>query len=108
MSLRIASVAWLASLFLIASTTAQPAPVPAPGPGPGVAPAPGPGRGIAPAPARPPGGQGNFRGGVGVPGGPQHRQKQLEAIKEQIEAADDEWKALSPKVEKVLAAKQKM
>ena len=44
------------------------------------------------------------RGGVGF--GPQNRQKQLDAIRDQLEAGDDEWKALSPKVEKLLVAKQ--
>ena len=93
MSLGRASAVCVVSLFLVASTTAQPA-----------GPAPGPGGGLAPPPGPAPRGQGNARVGVGF-AGPQQRQKQLEAIKDHIEADDDAWKALSPKVEKVLAAR---
>lgn len=50
---------------------------------------------------------GGGRGGRGGPGGggnfdpAQMRQRMLERLKEQLGASDDEWKVLSPKIEKV-------
>jgi hypothetical protein len=48
------------------------------------------------------------RGAGGVGFGAPHREDQLDALKEILEAGDEAWKKLSPKVEKVLAAKADM
>jgi hypothetical protein len=42
-----------------------------------------------------------------MPGG-QHRQEMLDALKDRLELSDDDFKALSPKIEKLLDAKQNM
>jgi hypothetical protein len=47
-------------------------------------------------------------GGVGVPFGQTHRQEMLDALKDKLEMSDDDFKALSPKIEKLLDAKQNM
>ena len=57
------------------------------------------------------GGQGRQRG-QGGPGGrgnfdpQQFRQMQLDRLKEQLAVADDEWKVLQPKIEKILDAQR--
>jgi Spy/CpxP family protein refolding chaperone len=73
----------------------------------------------APAPAPlPPGGGGRGAGGGGGGGvrvvggvgarGAQNRQQTLDAIKEQLAATDEEWNALSAKIENLLDAKRGM
>jgi hypothetical protein len=60
-------------------------------------------------PAQPPAGgarQGRAVGGIGF--NPDMRPDQLKAIRDQLDANDETWKTLSPLVEKVLEAKQKM
>src|SRR6266550_2642390 len=62
-----------------------------------------------PAPRRAVGGGGGFAGGgfaVVGGGGARFRQQALDAVKEKLELSDDDWEKLSPKVEKVLDAKQ--
>jgi hypothetical protein len=62
----------------------------------------------------PPGG--NFKvvvggaggGGVGVPFAQTHRQDMLNALQEKLEMNDDDFKSLSPKIEKLLDAKQNL
>jgi hypothetical protein len=70
-----------------------------------------------PAPAPPPGGRaggggvgfgGGLGGGVAVQSVAQNRQRTLDAVKEQLGASDEEWTALSPKIEKLLHAKRAM
>ena len=56
--------------------------------------------GVAPAPA--PG----VRAGAGAVDPAQFRQKMLDTIKDKLEATDEQWEALSPKIEKVLDAKR--
>ena len=75
----------LCSLLLIATTSAQPAP-----------------------PAPPPGAGPNFKGAGGVGFSGKNTKEQLAAIKDLLAAADDDWQTLSPKVERVLAAKQNL
>jgi hypothetical protein len=57
-----------------------------------------------------PAGAGVVRGGgsAGVGFNPKHKEDQLLAIKDQLEVGDEQWKALSPKVDRVLAAKINM
>ena len=57
------------------------------------------------APAAPPAG-GGMRAGAGPVDPAQFRQKQLDNIREKLGATDEEWNALSPKVEKVVDAKR--
>jgi len=47
-------------------------------------------------------------GGAGAAFSQTHRQEMLDALKEKLEMSDDDFKALSPKIEKALDAKQKM
>src|SRR5688572_1745758 len=54
------------------------------------------------------GGAGNFRGTAGAGFNAKHTQDQLAAIQEQLGTIDEDWKTLSPKVEKVIVAKQNM
>jgi hypothetical protein len=64
-----------------------------------------------PAPPRggPPG-AGAVRGGGSSGSGfnPKHKDDQLIAIKDHLEMSDEDWKALSPKVDRVLVAKMNM
>ncbi|MBA3272810.1 MAG: hypothetical protein H0T11_02920, partial [Chthoniobacterales bacterium] len=87
MSILKISAMCLGSLMLIASAVAQPAPGPVAGAPPG-----------AP----------KVGGTVGVGMSAQHRQKQLDAIKDKLQATDDEWGTLSPAIEAVLDTKQNM
>ena len=77
----------VAAVCLIASVSAQPAP--------------GPGGGI-------PAGAAAGRGTAGVGFNGKHAQDQLVAIQGLLEVGDEEWKSLSPQVEKVITAKQNM
>jgi hypothetical protein len=61
-----------------------------------------------PAPAPGQGRQGQFRGTGGVGFNGKSPGDQLAAIRSLIDASDDEWKAMSPKVEKVIQAKREM
>src|SRR5688500_2285267 len=92
----------LASLLAIGSTFARPAPdenAAAPRAAAGAAAEP------APAPA-PPGAVNEIRGAGGVGFNGPNQQMQLEVLKLMLNAGDDDWKNLSPKIENVLAAKQ--
>src|SRR5437867_3676371 len=50
------------------------------------------------------GGGGGFGGGGFDPA--QMRQRMMDALKQQLGATDDEWKAIQPKVEKVMEAQR--
>jgi hypothetical protein len=87
---RVSLIVLAVSILTLSTSFAQPA-------GPGVP------RGKA-APAAGPG----FRGTGGTGSSPISKQFQLDAIKDQLSLSDDEWKALSPKVEKAIDAKLKL
>jgi hypothetical protein len=59
------------------------------------------------APGRGPGGAQAGRGAAGAGFNAKHAQDQLAALKGYLELGEDEWKVLSPKIEKVFLAKQK-
>jgi hypothetical protein len=89
----------LASLLAISSTLARPAPdanaaaaEPAPAP--------------ATPPAQVPPGANEVRGAGGVGFNGPNQKMQVEVLKLMLDAGDDEWKNLAPKIERVLAAKQ--
>jgi hypothetical protein len=62
----------------------------------------------APAPVNPPAGMQRFQGGGGVGFAGPNLQRQVAMIQRLLNADDDAWQKLSPKVEKVLVAKQAM
>src|SRR5687768_9968603 len=65
---------------------------------------------VAQPPPQPRGGAGarNFGGSAGTGFSAKNTKDQLVAIQETLGATDEEWKTLSPKVEKVIVAKQNM
>ena len=101
---RIAATVALASLVAMTTVIARTAPDQAPAPAP--APVGDERRGPAPAPAAPAVKMVTGAGGVGFNG--PNRKMQMEVLQIMLKLDDEAWKNVSPKLEKVLAAKNNM